>query len=43
MTDQETKTFDVVFEGPGTSTEKMRNDIKVHFVTIDETFHLATD
>jgi uncharacterized OsmC-like protein len=43
VTDQETKTFDIVFEGVGTSTGKMRNDIKVHFVTMDETFDLATD
>jgi uncharacterized OsmC-like protein len=43
VTDQKTKTFDIVFEGVGTSTGKMRNDIKVHFVTMDETFDLATD
>lgn len=43
MTDQDEKTFDVVFEGTGTSTGKMRNDISVHFVTTDETFELATD
>lgn len=43
MTDQETKTFDIIFQGTGTSTGKMRNDIHVHFETMDETFELATD
>lgn len=43
MTDQETKTFDIIFEGTGTSTGKMRNDISVHFKTMDERFELATD
>lgn len=43
MSDQDKKTFDIVFEGTGTATGKMRNDIKVHFATMDETFDLATD
>lgn len=37
------KTFDIVFEGVGTSSGKMRNDISVHFATMNETFELATD
>lgn len=43
MSDQDTKTFDIIFEGTGVSTGKMRNDISVHFKTMDETFELATD
>lgn len=43
MSAPDTKTFDIIFEGTGTSTGKMRNDIKVHFTTMDETFDLATD
>jgi uncharacterized OsmC-like protein len=43
MTDQDSKTFDIIFEGVGTSTGKMRNDISVHFATMNETFDLATD
>lgn len=43
MADQEKKTFDIIFEGTGTSTGKMRNDIKVHFATMNESFELATD
>lgn len=43
MTDQATKTFDIIFEGTGISTGKMRNDIMVHFATMNETFELATD
>lgn len=43
MSDAETKTFDIIFEGTGTSTGKMRNDITVNFTTMNETFELATD
>lgn len=43
MSDAQTKVFDIVFEGTGVSTGKMRNDISVKFVTMDETFELATD
>ena len=39
----EEKRFDVIFEGTGTSTGKMRNDIAVEFVTMKERFDLATD
>lgn len=37
------KRFDVVFEGKGTSKGKMRNDIAVDFVTMNEHYDLATD
>ena len=37
------KSFDLVFEGVGRTSGKMRNDISVKFVTMDETFELATD
>lgn len=37
------KRHDVVFEGRGRSTGKMRNDIAVDFVTMGESFELATD
>lgn len=43
MPDQKTRTFDIVFEGTGTSAGKMRNDIAVKFVTMDESYELATD
>lgn len=39
----ETKTFDLVFEGTGTSSGKMRNDISVNWPMMNETFDLATD
>ena len=37
------KTFDIVFEGVGTSSGKMRNDISVSWPMMKETFELATD
>ena len=43
MADLEKKTFDIIFEGTGTSTGKMRNDIRVDFTTMGESFELATD
>lgn len=43
VADQDKKTFDIIFTSTGTSTGKMRNDIKVHFETMDEHFELATD
>ncbi|MFK7876704.1 MAG: OsmC-related (seleno)protein [Paracoccaceae bacterium] len=43
MVDPEVKTFDVIFEGTGTASGKMRNDIKVDFPMMNETFDLATD
>ena len=43
MADQAPRRFDVIFEGTGTSTGKMRNDISVDFTTMKETFTLATD
>ncbi len=43
MAEAETKRFDVIFEGVGRATGKMRNDITVRFDTMDETFELATD
>ncbi len=39
----ETKTFDVIFEGTGTSSGKMRNDISVEWPMMKEKFELATD
>lgn len=39
---QETR-FDVIFEGSGKATGKMRNDISVEFATMKERFELATD
>ncbi|ABD55868.1 OsmC family protein [Jannaschia sp. CCS1] len=38
-----TKTFDVIFEGKGTATGKMRNDISVEWPMMKERFELATD
>ncbi|MEM0908150.1 MAG: OsmC family protein [Pseudomonadota bacterium] len=38
-----TKTFDVVFEGVGRSSGKMRNDIAVEWPMMKERFELATD
>lgn len=43
MADVETKSFDVIFEGVGRSSGKMRNDISVSFPMMNETFELATD
>lgn len=43
MTNEDKKTFDIVFTSRGTTSGKMRNDIKVHFETMDEHFELATD
>lgn len=43
MAEQEMKTFDIIFEGTGTMSGKMRNDIKVNFETMNETYDLATD
>lgn len=37
------KRFDIVFEGHGTTAGKMRNDISVDFVTMNEHYDLATD
>lgn len=41
MTDE--KRFDIEFEGTGRATGAMRNDIGVRFVTMGESFELATD
>ena len=38
-----TKRFDVIFEGVGRSSGKMRNDISVEWPMMKETFELATD
>ncbi|QFS82815.1 OsmC-like protein [Roseivivax sp. THAF40] len=43
MEDQASKTFDVIFEGTGTSSGKMRNDIAVEWPMMKERFELATD
>lgn len=37
------KTFDVIFEGVGRSSGKMRNDISVNWPAQGESFELATD
>ncbi len=37
------KTFEVIFEGTGTSSGKMRNDIRVDWPMMKESFDLATD
>lgn len=37
------KNFDVIFEGVGTSSGKMRNDISVNWPMMKESFDLATD
>ncbi len=37
------KTFDVIFEGVGRSSGKMRNDISVEWPMMKERFELATD
>lgn len=39
----EMKTFDVIFEGKGTASGKMRNDISVEWPMMKESFELATD
>lgn len=38
-----TKTFEVIFEGVGRSSGKMRNDISVTWPMMKESFELATD
>jgi len=38
-----TKRFDVIFEGIGRSSGKMRNDISVEWPMMKESFELATD
>lgn len=43
MNDQRTKRFEVVFEGVGRSSGKMRNDISVTWPMMQESFELATD
>ena len=40
---EEEKRFDLVFEGRGLATGKMRNDISIRFTTMDEHFEMATD
>lgn len=37
------KPFDLIFEGTGTASGKMRNDIVVNWPAMGETFELATD
>jgi len=39
----EEKTFDVIFEGKGVASGKMRNDISVEWPMMKESFELATD
>lgn len=43
MSRGETKHFDVIFEGVGRSSGKMRNDISVTWPMMKEAFELATD
>lgn len=43
MSEQAPKTFDVIFEGKGVATGKMRNDISVEWPMMKEKFELATD
>jgi len=43
MADATTKTFDVIFEGTGKASGKMRNDIRVEWPMMKESFDLATD
>ncbi|HID67068.1 MAG TPA: OsmC family peroxiredoxin [Roseibacterium sp.] len=43
MTEPTAKTFDVIFEGTGIATGKMRNDISVEWPMMKERFELATD
>ena len=40
---KETKRFDVIFEGVGTTGANMRNDISVEWPMMKEKFELATD
>ena len=39
----EAKKFDVIFEGRGSASGKMRNDISVEWPMMKESFELATD
>ena len=41
--DQDVKTFDVIFEGTGRASGKMRNDIIVEWPTMKDRYELATD
>ena len=43
MADAEKKRFEVIFEGVGQSSGKMRNDISVEWPMMKERFELATD
>ena len=43
MSETGKKRFDVVFEGTGRSSGKMRNDISVEWPMMKESFELATD
>lgn len=43
MADGETTRFDVIFEGVGRASGKMRNDISVDWPAQGESFELATD
>jgi uncharacterized OsmC-like protein len=43
MADQSKKSFDVIFEGKGVASGKMRNDISVEWPMMKESFELATD
>lgn len=43
MSDGGSKSFDVVFEGVGRASGKMRNDIAVEWPAMRERFELATD
>ena len=43
MADPELKRFDIVFEGVGKASGKMRNDISVDFKSMGERYELATD
>ncbi len=43
MPQEQSKRFDVIFEGTGRSTGKMRNDIIVEWPMMKERFELATD
>ncbi len=43
MSEKKTKSFDVIFEGVGTTGANMRNDIAVEWPMMKEKFELATD
>jgi uncharacterized OsmC-like protein len=43
MADDAIRRFEVIFEGVGRSSGKMRNDIAVHWPAQGESFELATD